>query len=440
MASASVDRETMMRRVRLSGLLTPEQVQRAYDLAARTANGQELGKLLIEDKLLTKFQARMLLAGRTHGFMLGQYRILEPIGKGGMGRVFRAEHVGMGRIVAIKVLASQLVQTEKARQLFDHEVKVAARLHHPNIVTAYDANQVGDKYFLVMEYVDGPNLQDLVDEDGPLPVGIACDLVRQAALGLQYAHERGMVHRDVKPSNLLIQRHNPMGPGCLVKILDFGLARLHYTDAVTGESKNTLKLDGRTVMGTPDYLSPEQARDLHGVDIRSDLYSLGCTFYFLLTGRPPFPGGNALEKLVKHFTEKPTPLAELRDDVPAGVIEVVENLMEKNPLERYQAPLDVALALVPFSVQPPGFLMPDLGEMAGDSSDNINLASTWPGHDTAQLAASGHSSFLIRRPPPPVQRKWDWIQAAMLALALGLGFVLGAAALAVVMLLRSRGQ
>src|SRR5207237_1003133 len=150
-------------------------------------------------------------------------------------------------------------------------------------------------------------------------------------------------------------------------------------------------------------------------------------------------GGKALEKLVKHFTEKATPVAEMRDDVPAGVIEVVENLMEKNPLERYQAPLDVALALVPFSVQAPGFLMPDMRGMEGDSSESINLASTWPGHDTAQLAASGHSSFLIRRPPPPVQRQWDWIQTAMLALALGLGFVLGAAALAVVMLLRSRG-
>jgi serine/threonine protein kinase len=438
MASASIDRETMMRRVRLCGLLTPEQVQRAYELAGQTADGQELAKLLVNDKLLTSFQARMLLAGRTHGFMLGQYRILEPIGKGGMSRVFKAEHIGMGRDVAVKILASELVQTEKARQLFQHEVKVAARLHHPNIVTAYDSNQVGDKYFLVMEYVDGPNLQDLVDEDGPLPVGIACDLIRQAALGLQYAHERGMVHRDIKPSNLLIQRQNPMGPGCLVKILDFGLARLHYTDAETGESKNTVKLDGRTVMGTPDYLSPEQARDLHSVDIRSDLYSLGCTFYFLLTGRPPFPGGKALEKLVKHFTEMPQPIAELRADLPSGVVDIVENLMAKNPLERYQAPLDVALALVPFSIQPPGFLMPDAVEMNDDSNENINLASTWPGHDTAQLAASGHSSFLIRRPPAPTPRRFDWIQAAMLALALGLGFVLGAAALAVVMLLRSR--
>jgi serine/threonine protein kinase len=249
-----------------------------------------------------------------------------------------------------------------------------------------------------------------------------------------------MVHRDVKPSNLLIQRQSPMGPGCLVKILDFGLARLHYADPATGESKGTLKLEGRTVMGTPDYLSPEQARDLHSVDIRSDLYSLGCTFYFLLTGRPPFPGGKALEKLVKHFTEKPTPITELRADLPPGIVSVVENLMAKNPLERYQVPLDVAVALVPFSIQAPGFLMPDQGEMGGDSSENINLASTWPGHDTAQLAASGHSSFLIRRPPPPPPRKWDWIQFSMLALALGLGFVLGAAALAIVMLMRSRWE
>src|SRR5262245_10528284 len=169
MASANIDRETLIRRVRLSGLLDTEKIQRAYELAAETADGQELAKLMVADKLLTGFQAKMLIAGRTHGFMLGQYRILEPIGKGGMSRVFKAEHVGMDRRVAVKVLASELVQTDKARELFRHEVRVAARLQHPNIVTAFDAGSIGDKHFLVMEYVDGPNLQSLVDEDGPLP-------------------------------------------------------------------------------------------------------------------------------------------------------------------------------------------------------------------------------------------------------------------------------
>jgi serine/threonine-protein kinase len=437
MSTAAIDRETLMKRLRSSGLLTDEQFQRAYDLAAQTDQGVLLAQMMVREKLLTAFQARMLVSGRTTGFMLGQYRILEPIGQGGMGRVFKAEHVGMGRMVAVKVLSSQLVNTPKARDLFRHEVKAAARLSHPNIVTAYDSNEVGDKYFLVMEYIDGPNVQELVEEQGPLPVGTACDFVRQAALALQYAYEHGMVHRDIKPANLLVQRNGSLGIGCQIKVLDFGLARLHAPRP--GENNQSITADSQTVMGTPDYLSPEQGRSLHTVDIRSDLYSLGCTFYFMLTGRPPFPGGRALEKLVRHFSEEPRPITELRPDIPEGVAEIVHRLLAKNPLERHQSPIQLAMELTPFSMQAPDFLMPSPFETS-DSDENINLGGTWSGYDTA-VVAGGSSSMLFRypAPPQPAPSRWDWIQVAMLTAALGLGFVLGAAALAVALLWRSRG-
>jgi len=438
MATAELDRDTLMRRLRQSGLLSNEQFQRAYKLAAETDNGEELAQLLVRDDLLTGFQARMLVSGRTSGFTLGQYRILEPIGKGGMGRVFKAEHVGMGRTVAIKVLSSQLVKTERARELFRHEVKTAARLSHPNIVTAYDSNEVGQRHFLVMEFVDGPNVQELVEEHGPLPIGTACDFVRQVAVALQYASESGMVHRDIKPANLLVQRSGSP-TGCTVKVLDFGLARLHHPANVT-DSQQTIKVDNQTVMGTPDYMSPEQGRDLHKVDIRSDLYSLGCTFYYMLTGRPPFPGGRALEKLVRHYSEPPRPIAELRSDIPDAVAEIVHRLLEKNPLERHQSPMQLAVDLMPFSIQTPGLLTP-APDREGDSDESISLGGSWSSYETS--AAGGSSSFLFRYPAPsqtPVSKRWDWIQIAMLSGALALGFVLGIAAFALAMLVRSNGQ
>ena len=303
-ASQSVDRQTFLSHLRSSGLV-PEGTLRSASLPD-TNRGRLVARALVESGLLTRFQAERLLAGRTAGFLLGQYRILDQIGRGGMGRVFKAEHLTMQRIVALKVLSPGLVDNERAHELFLREVRAAAQLVYPNIVTAYDANQIDGRYFLVMEYVDGLNLDQLVRKQGPLSVGLACDYVRQVAIGLQRAHALGMVHRDIKPANILAQRHGVSedSPG-LVKISDFGLARLQTPGAATHSPNNagTILTRDNTVMGTPDYLSPEQSRSLHKTDIRSDLYSLGCTFYFLLTGQVPFPGGNSLEKLIRHSTE-----------------------------------------------------------------------------------------------------------------------------------------
>jgi serine/threonine-protein kinase len=364
-----MDRKTFLANLRQSGLMSSEEIRAVKGSLPKTERGRLIARALVEQGQLTKFQAELLLAGRTQGFLLGQYRILDELGQGGMGRVFKAVHQTMNRVVALKVLAPQLVKTEKAQRLFQREVRAAARLLHPNIVTAYDANKMGDRHYLVMEYVDGPNLDQLVRQRGPLPIGLACDLVRQVANGLQHAFEIGMVHRDIKPANILVQcgpqtgsgTPKTIGPGLgpgtaegragpwVAKILDFGLARLHDGDSETAPAPALVREN--VVMGTPDFLSPEQAQNLPQVDIRSDIYSLGCTLYYLLTAQVPFPGGTTLEKLIRHSTEDPVPLDQIRPDLPETVVALVGRLMARNIEDRFQTPAQAAEALAPLAVQ-----------------------------------------------------------------------------------------
>ena len=256
-----------------------------------------------------------------------------------MGAVLKAEHKLMGRPVAIKVINQALTNKPAMVERFRREVQAAARLAHPNIVAAHDAEQAGDTHFLVMEFVEGTDLARLAAERGRLPVAEACDYIRQAARGLQHAHERGMVHRDVKPHNLM------RTPNGIIKILDFGLARWASEAGSTAGGET-----GTGVMlGTVDYMAPEQADSAHEADIRSDIYSLGCTLYFLLTGRPPFPDGTVIQKVMSHAGRAPTPLAELRPDLPSGLLEVLHVMMAKSPALRYQTPDQVDSALEPFT-------------------------------------------------------------------------------------------
>ncbi|MCC6418922.1 MAG: serine/threonine protein kinase [Gemmataceae bacterium] len=347
-ATPPMDRRTFLKNVQASGLVSRHDLKALLKKLPDSNRGKVIARTLVEWGLLTRFQAELLLIGRTTGFVLGQYRILDQIGQGGMGKVFKATHQTMGRVVALKVLTPQQVNSAKARELFQREVRAAGRLMHPNIVTAYDAGCADGRDYLAMEFVDGPNLERLLCQRGPLPVGWACDLMRQAADGLQYAADMGMVHRDIKPSNLLVQQGHAPGSPCVVKILDFGLARLHQPTQAGIGGKGTILAGEHTVMGTPDYLSPEQSRSLHAVDIRSDLYSLGCTFYHLLTGQVPFPGGTSLEKLVRHGSEEPVPAEALRPDLIPPVSAVVRRLMAKDPAARYQTPAELAAALAPF--------------------------------------------------------------------------------------------
>jgi WD40 repeat protein len=267
-----------------------------------------------------------------------RYRIVRLLGAGGMGAVYEAEHRVMQRPVALKVINRAYTANAAALERFRREVRAAARLSHPNIVTTYDAEDAGETHFLVMEYVEGTDLGRLVQERGPLPVDRACDYVRQAALGLQHAFEQRMVHRDLKPHNLMLT------PGGCVKILDFGLARLAGEAAPGGVTGSGM------VLGTVDYIAPEQADNAHEADIRSDIYSLGCTLYHLLAGKPPFPTGTPFQKLTAHVNKNPLPLTEIRDDLPEGLMLVLECMMAKNPKHRYQTPAEVASALAQFSI------------------------------------------------------------------------------------------
>ena len=279
-----------------------------------------------------------------------RYEIMQEIGHGGMGRVYQARHRMMDREVAVKVINREWVQKQEAIDRFHREVKTAASLDHPNIVTAYDAEQANDLHFLVMEFVDGTNLAQTVKRNGPLPVAKACDYVRQAAEGLQYAHDKGMVHRDIKPHNLIVTKDD------VVKIVDFGLASLvpqrDSSEVDTISSSTDLTVAG-AIMGTPDFISPEQSEDARNIDGRSDIYSLGMTLYFLLAGRVPFEVGSPAMKLRKHMDAEPAPLETLRDDIPESLSATLARMITKNPDERLQSPAEVAKALASIAVSTP---------------------------------------------------------------------------------------
>lgn len=286
---------------------------------------------------LTSFQAAQIRDGKQDQLLLGPYVLLDKLGEGGMGQVFKARHRRLGRVDAIKLIRQVHLSNPDASKRFYREIRAASALAHANIVHAYDADEVDGVHYFAMEYVDGMDLREVLKQRGPLPVAEACDYVRQAALGLQHAYERGLVHRDVKPHNLLVTAGTPT-----VKILDLGLAR--FSHAAEQGVSSTMTGDG-TVMGTPDYIAPEQALSSHAVDIRADVYSLGCTLYHLLTGSVPFPNGTAMEKLLAHQLTQPATVRELRPGVSHAVEQVVARAMAKKPEERFQTPAEMARAL-----------------------------------------------------------------------------------------------
>jgi serine/threonine protein kinase len=346
----------LVQTLRDSLLLTPAQKN---DLARHLrhcfTDPRALARELLRRDWLTPYQINQVFLGRAAGLALGPYVLLQRLGEGGMGRVYKARHVKMARTVALKVIRKDRLDSPDTTKRFFREVQAAAQLDHPNIVTAYDADEVGGTYFFAMEYIDGQDLGKLVKQDGPLPAPVACDYIHQAAQGLQHAHEKGLVHRDIKPSNLLVAAARPgrRGSGShpalgapstsplrpMIKILDMGLARVRPLQA-TEESPTLTHF--QAVLGTPDFIAPEQARNAHEADIRSDLYSLGCTFYYLLAGQVPFPQAAPLEKLLKHYLDDPAPVEEVNPEVPPRVGRVVRRLMAKDPDARYQTPAELA--------------------------------------------------------------------------------------------------
>jgi serine/threonine protein kinase len=281
---------------------------------------------------------------------LAGYEILEELGQGGMGVVYKARDTTHDRLVALKIIRRERLQNCDLVRRFQREAQAAGRLSHPNVVAVHAAEQQGDVHYLAMEYVSGLNLQKWVEQHGPLTVPQACEVVRQAALGLQHAADQALVHRDIKPSNLmvLVEPGQPLPARLTVKILDMGVARLYQLRDTPEDSLTTLTRDG-VVIGTPDYIAPEQLEDPHRADIRADLYSLGCTFYFLLSGSVPFPGGTLVQKLDRQRWQTAPSVDQLRPEVPRSVAAVVRRLMAKHPDDRYESPGELANALAQLS-------------------------------------------------------------------------------------------
>ena len=368
--------ETLIQRIRASGLVAPADCDAV--LAELTATTGSLPPIrvfldrLVADKYLTPFQADRLAIGKYKGFRLGSYVILDRLGTGGMGQVFLAEHSTLRRRAAVKVLSIPVAEDDIARERFHREARAAAALDHPNIVRVFDLSQEGQLLYLVMEFIEGVNLQKLVSHTGPLSVEAAVSYAHQTALGLQHAHEKGLIHRDVKPGNILVDRHG------VARVLDLGLVR-----STEGEdSQLTLRFGGKGVLGTVDYLAPEQAVDSSAVDARADVYSLGATLYYLLAGHTLFPEGRAAQKLLWQQSKEPTRLSELRSDLPAELVRVVHQALAKKPAERIPTAADFASALAPFVTQ----LCPPVPEL-------IPIPPIWRG--LARISETGSTSRLM---------------------------------------------
>ena len=324
--------ETFVKNLTDSGVIAPGKLKNFLPPKAAPKDAQELARQLVQSKHLTKYQAQEIYQGRSRQLILGNYAILDKIGAGGMGQVFKAEHRRMKRVVAIKMLPKAVMQDAAAAARFQREVEAASKLLHPNIVSAFDADESNGIHFLVMEYVDGQDLSALVKKNDPFTVCRAVDYILQAARGLEFAHKMGVIHRDVKPANLLLDANGT------VKILDMGLARIE----ADGDTATQAELTGTgAVMGTVDFMAPEQALSTKHADARADIYSLGCTLHWLVTGRPMYDGETLMAKLIAHREEPIPRLGDVSDAVQA----VFENMVAKKPDARYQTMAEVETAL-----------------------------------------------------------------------------------------------
>lgn len=326
------------------------------------SNSRRLADAYERAGLLTDWHIEKLFAKKYKGFFLGKYKLLGHIGTGGMSSVYLAEHTGLGDKRAVKVLPKRRNDDASYLARFQLEAKAIASLNHPNIVLAHDIDQAGDTHYIVMEYVDGVDLQLLVRRDGPLDFSTAADVIAQAARGLAHAHERGVIHRDVKPANLLVDSKG------IVRLLDMGLALVASTD-----TESLTVANNENVLGTADYLAPEQALNSHTVDHRVDIYGLGCTLYFLLTGRPPFADGTLAQRIAKHQTEMPRSIRQLRPDCPGELEGICVKMIQKEPKYRYQTATDVAEVLERFHAAVPKGEPIRIG--LGHSSDDGGLSS-----------------------------------------------------------------
>lgn len=388
---------TMLAELRRLKLLTEDAI-RGIELAVRTGSDtpEELAPLLMAAGL-TDFQTQVALAGQVDRLVFGGFVLLDKIGEGGMGVVYRALQPRLGRVEALKVIRADKVGSSTVAKRFLREIQLTSVLEHPHIVRAYDAGEVGEQLYLATEYIAGTDLATYVEKHGPLSVAEACQAIYQTTLALQHVHEKGLVHRDLKPSNLI--RDHVTG---VVKVLDLGLSGFSRSVLDPGGS-GTLTRDG-VVLGTPDFMAPEQVQDPHRVDIRADLYSLGCTLFFLLTGDLPF-SGTPVEKLYFHGYAPPPPLKLPEGTTaPPGLAEVVARLMAKKPEERFQTPQEVLTAILAIS--------PEVGSTSpvGSRGKMIALPTPMPEEklglgsgEFAHLLSSGGSTAGLMLPPESIK-------------------------------------
>jgi serine/threonine protein kinase len=338
-----------------SKLLPPDEVEALYRRWRDENRGtdeqvDQFRKFLVARRALTEWQAHMLQRGRADGFFIGGYKILDRIGKGQMGGVYKAVHT-LGQLVALKILPASKARNQHVLGRFQREARLLTQLDHPNVVRAYQFGEANGVHFIGMEYLEGETLDEVLSRRKRLPAAEAARVVHQALNGLQHLHEKRMIHRDLKPANLMLTPAATKPDttwDATVKILDVGLGReLFAENTPEAQIETQLTAEG-AVLGTPDYLAPEQARDARSADVRSDLYSLGCVLYHCVSGRPPFPETNIMTQMLKHATEKAAPLASLVPDVPVGLQAVVDRMLAKSPDDRYQLPADAADALKPF--------------------------------------------------------------------------------------------
>lgn len=395
-----VEKSGLVEPKKLSGLVEKIREAQGGGLPASTTR---LARVFQKKGLLTEWHLEKLLDGKYKGFFLGKYKLLGHIGTGGMSSVYLAEHTKMHDRRAIKVLPKKRVKDSSYLARFQLEAKAIASLSHPNIVLAYDIDNEGDVHYIVMEYVDGLDLQALVKRDGPLDPSTAADTIAQAARGLDHAHKNGVIHRDVKPANLLID------PDGVVRLLDMGLALVGADD-----DESLTVANNENVLGTADYLAPEQALNSHDVDHRADIYGLGCTMYFLLTGQPPFNEGTLAQRIAKHQTEMPKPIRQVRADCPGELEGICVKMMQKDPKYRYQHGNDVAEALERYVAKvPKGQTVtiglgdkPDFEGEEGSSSislDDSDLGRSTGGGDTVSnknddTMASSRSKLMRDQP------------------------------------------
>jgi serine/threonine protein kinase len=332
--------EAFLKDVLRSGLLEREALQAALKGVPREqrADPEALADHLVRGGHLSRFQARRLLKGRFRGLILGPYQILAPIGRGGTGTVFLARDTRSSELVALKLLPRSSAE-KRQRARFRREMLLSRRVAHPHIATTYSSGKIDGVYYIAMEYIPGKSLQRLVQEEGPIDVPRAARLMREVASGLAHAHDRGMIHRDLKPSNIMVTPHDH------AKVLDLGLA------LVEGEDVADYRVLGGKgyIVGTMDYIAPEQTANSAAVDRRADIYSLGCTLYYAITGRPPFPGGTSKEKIQRQRREEPESLLDLKPTLPVEFVVLIRRMMAKDPNDRPSTAADVLRNLRPWA-------------------------------------------------------------------------------------------